>query len=94
MLRVYALIDRNPPFTTNQLEALVIPEVFPIIDWPAIFNVRETPLREALIESYLDPRYCRHCACFLEGLSMVKTVIIGAGAMGSGGGALCAEGGA
>ena len=57
LLRLYALVDRNPPFTTNQLEALVIPEVFPIIDWPAIFNVRETPLREALIESYLDPRY-------------------------------------
>ena len=58
LLRAYALFDRNPPFTTNQLEALVIPEVFPIIDWPAIFDVRETPLREALIESYLDPRYC------------------------------------
>ena len=49
--------DPNLPFTTSQLEALVIPEVFPIIDWPKIFNVRETPLREALIESYLDPRY-------------------------------------
>jgi nucleoside-diphosphate-sugar epimerase len=57
LLRVYALADRNPPFTTNQLEALVIPEVFPIIDWPQIFGVRETPLREALAESYLDPRY-------------------------------------
>jgi nucleoside-diphosphate-sugar epimerase len=59
LLRVYALVDRNPPFTTKQLEALVLPEVFPIIDWPTIFNVRETPLREALVESYLDPRYSR-----------------------------------
>jgi nucleoside-diphosphate-sugar epimerase len=57
LLRFYALVDRNPPFTTNQLEALVIPEVFPIIDWPKIFGVPETPLREALTESYLDPRY-------------------------------------
>ena len=44
----YALVDRNPPFTTKQLEALVIPEVFEVIDWPAIFGVRATPLREAL----------------------------------------------
>jgi nucleoside-diphosphate-sugar epimerase len=57
LLRTYALVDRNPPFTTNQLEALVIPEVFPIIDWPEIFNVRETLLRDALTESYLDPHY-------------------------------------
>ncbi|HYA74390.1 MAG TPA: NAD(P)-dependent oxidoreductase [Roseiarcus sp.] len=57
LLRLYALADRNPPFTTKQLEALVIPEVFPIIDWPEIFDVTETPLREALVETYLDPRY-------------------------------------
>ncbi len=57
LLRLYARIDRNPPFTTKQLEALVIPEVFPIIDWPKIFGVTETPLREALVETYLDPRY-------------------------------------
>ena len=57
LLRLYAVVDRNPPFTTNQLEALVIPEVFPIIDWPKIFDVAETPLREALAETYLDPRY-------------------------------------
>jgi nucleoside-diphosphate-sugar epimerase len=57
LLRLYALADRNPPFTTKQLEALVIPEVFPIIDWPKIFGVKETPLREALAETFLDPRY-------------------------------------
>jgi nucleoside-diphosphate-sugar epimerase len=57
LLRLYALVDRNPPFTTKQLEALVIPEVFPIIDWPKIFGVAETPLREALAETFLDPRY-------------------------------------
>ena len=57
LLRLYALVDRSPPFTTKQLEALVIPEVFPIIDWPKIFGVTETPLREALVETFLDPRY-------------------------------------
>lgn len=57
MLWVYARLDKNPPFTVNQLRALVIPEVFPVIDWPAIFGVQETPLREAFEETYLDPRY-------------------------------------
>jgi nucleoside-diphosphate-sugar epimerase len=57
LLWLYARFDRNPPFTTNQLEALVIPEVFPVIDWPHRFGVAETPLDQALRETFLDPRY-------------------------------------
>jgi nucleoside-diphosphate-sugar epimerase len=57
LLWLYARIDRNPPFTTEQLEALVIPETFPVIDWPGEFNVASTPLRRALTETYLDPAY-------------------------------------
>ena len=57
LLWAYARLDKNPPFTVNQLRALVIPEVFPVIDWPTIFGVKETPLREAFEETYLDPRY-------------------------------------
>jgi uncharacterized protein YbjT (DUF2867 family) len=57
MLWAYALVDRNPPFTTRQLEALVLPETFPVIDWPSLFGVAATPLRAALEETYLDPRY-------------------------------------
>ena len=45
------------PFTTCQLEALVIPETFPVIDWESIFDVRATPLREALNETFLDRRF-------------------------------------
>jgi nucleoside-diphosphate-sugar epimerase len=57
LLWTYARFDSNPPFTVNQLEALVIPEVFPVIDWPTIFTVPETPLRQAFEETYLHPRY-------------------------------------
>ncbi len=57
LLRTYALFDRDPPFTTRQLEALVIPETFEVIDWPAIFGVRATPLREALKETFQHPVY-------------------------------------
>jgi nucleoside-diphosphate-sugar epimerase len=54
LLRSYALVNRNPPFTTQQLEALVTPDVFPIIDWPGIFGVQATPLEVALGETFKD----------------------------------------
>jgi nucleoside-diphosphate-sugar epimerase len=57
LLWIYGRLDRNPPFTTQQLEALVIPETFPIIDWPALFGVEATPLRRALEETFLDTAY-------------------------------------
>lgn len=52
LLRLYAVFDRNPPFTTRQLAALVIPEIFEIIDWPAMFGVAATPLNAALRETF------------------------------------------
>jgi nucleoside-diphosphate-sugar epimerase len=55
LLRAYALVDRNPPFTTSQLEALATPDVFEVIDWPQIFGVTPTPLHEALSETFRDP---------------------------------------
>jgi nucleoside-diphosphate-sugar epimerase len=57
LLWFYARVDKNPPFTTGQLEALVIPETFPVIDWPKEFGIRSTPLRWALEETYLDPKF-------------------------------------
>ena len=57
LLAAYARIDANPPFTTSQLKALVIPETFPTIDWPGIFKVRATPLEEAIRETYLHSIY-------------------------------------
>jgi nucleoside-diphosphate-sugar epimerase len=57
LLWAYARLDRDPPFTIGQLRALVIPETFPVIDWPGIFSVKSTPLSDALRETFLDPRY-------------------------------------
>jgi nucleoside-diphosphate-sugar epimerase len=57
LLTTYALFDKDPPFTTRQLRALVTPDVFEIIDWPAIFGVRATPLAEALEETFRHPVY-------------------------------------
>lgn len=57
LLDVYARFDPDPPFTTRQLEALILPETFPVVDWPALFGVTPTPLARAIAESFLDPRY-------------------------------------
>lgn len=57
LLRIYGLLDRDPPFTTKQLEALIIPETFPIIPWGDLFGVRPTPFREAIQETFGDPRF-------------------------------------
>ena len=57
LLALYARIDRNPPFTTSQLKALVIPETFPTTDWPRISRSGSTPLKEAIRETYLHATY-------------------------------------
>jgi nucleoside-diphosphate-sugar epimerase len=54
----YALVDRHPPFTTQQLEALVIPEEFEMIGWPEVFGVPMTPLSEALMRTFREQPYC------------------------------------
>jgi len=59
LLRTYAVFSASPPFTTKQLEALVTPDVFEVIDWPEIFSVRSTPLREALEETFRHPVYSK-----------------------------------
>lgn len=59
MLRSYALVSSNPPFTEKQLRALVTPDIFEVIDWPAIFGVRATPLDQALAETFGHPVYSK-----------------------------------
>lgn len=57
LLATWALFDKNPPFTTQQLAALVAKDEFEITDWPNFFQVRATPFMEALTETFTDPRY-------------------------------------
>jgi nucleoside-diphosphate-sugar epimerase len=59
LLWIYGLLDTDPPFTTRQLEALVTPDIFETIDWPAIFGVRATPLRDALEQTFRHPEYAK-----------------------------------
>lgn len=59
LLRLNALWDRNPAFTARQLEALVTPDIFEVIDWPGIFGVQSTPLQQALNQTFRDPVYSK-----------------------------------
>ena len=57
LLWVWAIFDRNPPFTTQQLAALVAKDEFEVIDWPNMFGVQATPFAQAIDETFNDPRY-------------------------------------
>jgi nucleoside-diphosphate-sugar epimerase len=57
LIWVWGLFDKNPPFTTQQLEALVAKDEFEVIDWPGIFNVPSTSFKDAIDETFNDPRY-------------------------------------
>ena len=57
LIKIWSVFDSDPPFTTNQLEALVLPDVFETIDWPTIFDVSSTPFSQAIDETFNDKIY-------------------------------------
>jgi nucleoside-diphosphate-sugar epimerase len=59
LLRVWAVFDSNPPFTVAQLNALLLPDVFEVIDWPGIFGVTPTPFVKAVEQTFRDPVYSK-----------------------------------
>ena len=59
LLATWALFDKNPPFTTQQLEALRADDEFELIDWPGIFDVQSTPFAQAIDETFNHPVYSK-----------------------------------
>ncbi len=57
LLWIWSRFDTNPPFTTQQLKALVAKDEFEVIDWPGIFGVPYTPFAKAIDETFNDPAY-------------------------------------
>lgn len=64
LLKIYAIFDRDPPFTTSQLQALVIKEEFELIPWWDIFEIESTPFDAALKETYLNETYSHYVLHF------------------------------
>lgn len=57
LLRTYSLISSKPPFTADQLKALIAGDEFIGVDTKTEFGVVQTPFDEAIRESYTDPTY-------------------------------------
>jgi len=59
LLWVWALFDKNPPFTTQQLKALVAKDEFEVTNWPENFGVPYTPFEKAIEETFNHPVYSK-----------------------------------
>ncbi len=59
LIWIWEFFDKNPPFTTQQLTALITKDEFEIIDWPSIFGVSYTPFTKAIDETFNDPTYSK-----------------------------------
>jgi nucleoside-diphosphate-sugar epimerase len=57
LLKVWAVFDRNPPFTADQLKALIAHDEFEVIDWEGIFGVEATPFARAIDQTFNHPQY-------------------------------------
>jgi nucleoside-diphosphate-sugar epimerase len=65
LLKIYALFDRHPPFTVDQLDALLGRDEFELIPWWEVFQIEPpTPFTVAIQETFLDPTYSRHVLHF------------------------------
>ncbi len=59
LLKIYAVFSKDPPFTTDQLEALMAKDEFEVIPWWEIFKTRSTPFEEAIRETFCDEQYSK-----------------------------------
>lgn len=59
LLSLWGMWDKNPPFTRQQLEALVADDIFEIEPWPDYFSVTPTDLQAALTTTFNDPTFSK-----------------------------------
>lgn len=52
LMRIYGFFSSKPPFTPDQLKALVAGDEFPVWDWWSHFKIKPTPLDKALIKTF------------------------------------------
>ncbi len=57
LLKIWAMFDSDPPFTSAQLQALVAGDEFEIVDWASRFSVTPTPLPQAIQETFGHAEY-------------------------------------
>ncbi len=57
LLDIYSLFSKNPPFTSAQLDALIIPEDFPSNNWEKEFGIQRTNFDDAVQETFLNKKF-------------------------------------
>ncbi len=57
LLKIYALFSSDPPFTAEQLKALIARDEFEVIPWGDIFGVTPTPFAKAIELTYGENKY-------------------------------------
>lgn len=57
LLKIYGLINKNPPFTADQLKALTAGDYFHGINYEKTFGVTPTQFLQAIDETFNDPKY-------------------------------------
>lgn len=57
LLKTAETVMKDPPFTTEQLEALTAGDEFNNIPWEEIFEIEHTPFEEAMEETFQDGRF-------------------------------------
>lgn len=55
LLDTYAIFSKNPPFTSDQLKALINDDIFPVSPWWKKFNIKPTPFFQAMKETHTHP---------------------------------------
>lgn len=59
LLATWSVFDKNPPFTTQQLQALCADDEFELIDWPGVFGLEPTAFVQAIDETFNHPTYSK-----------------------------------
>jgi len=59
LIKIYSLFSNNPPFTTDQLEALMAKDEFELIPWWDLFDTSATPFEDAIRETFCDEFYSK-----------------------------------
>jgi nucleoside-diphosphate-sugar epimerase len=57
LLKCYAVFNKKPPFTADQLTSLTAGDYFTGVDYEKCFNIKATPLNQAFEETYTHPEY-------------------------------------
>ncbi len=59
LMKVYSIFSKKPPFTTSQLKALTAGDYFKSDNWQEDFNVKQTPFKVAIEETFNDDKYSK-----------------------------------